>query len=133
MVRREGSGVGFFKVIQKFSQAAWIFEKEPANHRLKSRGLPLKGTVLPPRSPARPIATAPDQALFPGSEMGLEPLQGRRLGFRPHLGHHLVVEITGAARGVAVLQPLVQFPDRIPQPGQLKDVEIGLRGQGGQS
>jgi hypothetical protein len=135
MVRSGGIGVRFLKVIQEFSQTAWISKKEPAHHRLKSCGLSVKGGVLVPGSPSCPVASAPHQALFAGSKVGLEPFQGRCLGFRPHLGHHLVVEIGGSAGGLAALQPLVQLPDGVAQPGQLQDVELlpGSQGrQGGQ-
>jgi hypothetical protein len=47
------------------------------------------------------------------------------LGFGLHGGHHRPVQIAGPGRPAAVAQALVQFPDRIPQPGQLG------RGQGG--
>jgi len=102
MVRRGGSGVGVLKVIQEFSQAAWISQKEPAHHRLKSCGLSVQSAILVSRSTSRPVATAAHQALFPGAQVRPEPFEGRGLGFRPHPRHHLVVQIIGAAGGVTV-------------------------------
>lgn len=132
MVRRDESRVGFLKVIEEFSQAARIFEKEPAHHRLKSCGLSVKGGVLVPRSPSGAVAAASHQALLPWPEVRLQPFQSQSLGFRPHFGDHLVVEITGTARPLTALQPLVQLPHSIAQPGELEGVEIRLRGQGRQ-
>ena len=132
MVRKDGRGVGFIKVIQEFSQAAWILEKEPAHHRLKSCGLTVEGSLLVPRSPTRPVASPPHQILFTGPEVGLEAFEGCRLGFCPHLGNHLIVQVCRPPGGVAALQPLVEFPHRITQPGQLQDVEFGTGGHGRQ-
>jgi hypothetical protein len=131
MVRRGGSGVGVLKVIQEFSQAAWISKKEPAHHRLKSCGLTVKGGILVSRSTSRPVASPAHKALLPGSQVGPEPFKGVGLGFRPHPRHHLIVQIVRAARGLAMAKPLVQLPDRIAKPGELEDVEISLGGQGG--
>ncbi len=131
MVRRGGSGVGVLKVIQEFSQAAWISQKEPAHHRLKSCGLSVRRAVLVSRSTSRPVASTAHQALFTGAQVGPEPFESRGLGFRPHPSHHLIVEIVGAGGGAAMTQPLVQLPDRVSEPGELKDVEIRLGGQGG--
>jgi hypothetical protein len=132
MVCGGGERGGVLKVIQEFSQTARISKKEPAHHRLKSCGLSVKGGVLVSGSPPRPIPSAPHQTLLGGAEMGLEPLQGAGLGFRPHPGHHGVVEIKGPAGGPAVLPSLVQLPHGIPQPGQLQGVEIPIAQQGGQ-
>jgi hypothetical protein len=132
MVRRGGGGVGVLKVIQEFSQAAWISQKEPAHHRLKSCGLSVQGTVLVSRSTCRPIASAAHEAFLAGPQVGPEPFESRGLGVRPHPRHHLIVEIVGAAGGLAVAQPLVQLPNGVAEPGELQDVEIGLGGQGGQ-
>jgi hypothetical protein len=119
MVRYAVEGVGFLKVIQKFGQAARILEKEPAHHRLKSRGLPIKGGFLGARAPARPVPPSPHHLHLLRSEMRSELVQGQGLGPSPHPGHHPVVEIGRAARGLAALQTLVEFPHRVSQPGQL--------------
>jgi hypothetical protein len=131
MVCRGGEGGGVLKVIQEFSQTARILKKEPAHHRLKSCGLSVKGGVLVSRPPSRPIPSAPHQVLLPGAEMGPQPFQSTGLGFRPHPGHDSVVEINRPSGGPTMLSSLVQLPHRIPQPGQLQDVEIPIDRQGG--
>jgi hypothetical protein len=93
MVRRDGEKGGVFKVIQEFCQTARILEKEPAHHRLKSRGLSVERSRLMASSPTGPIPPPPHEIVLSGPEMGLETLQGKGLGLGPHLGHHRVVKV----------------------------------------
>lgn len=93
MVRGDGEGVDVFKLIKEFCQTARILEKEPAHHRLKSRGLSVEGSRLMPRSPTGPVPPPPHEILLRGPEVGLEALQGKGLGLGPDLGHHRVVKV----------------------------------------
>lgn len=93
MVRSAMEGVGFLKVIQKFGQAARIPEKEPAHHRLKSRGLPIEGRFLGAGPPAGPVPPTPHKLQLLRVEVGAELFQGKGLGPSLHLGRHPFVEV----------------------------------------
>jgi hypothetical protein len=54
------------------------------------------------------------------------------LSFGLDLGNHSSMEIVAAPSPLTVAQPLMQFPNRITQPGQLQRTEIFVRREGGQ-
>jgi hypothetical protein len=89
-------------VIQQCGQPWGILQKEPSQHRLKSRGPPIPSRVATAGSPTGPVAATPHQILFPGGEQRLEAGEGFGLGLRPHLTHHGTVQI-GASPRLAAL------------------------------
>ena len=57
-------------------------------------------------------------------------LQGPRLGLSLDLVDHSQMQISTASWAGTVTQTLMQFPDRISQPGQLQGAEFDGRGGG---
>ena len=106
-------------MVQQLSQPSGILQKKPSQHRLKSRGLPIGLGGAPAGTRAGLVASAQDQAAFRLAQQRIQSPQGLGLGFGLHPGHHRPVKIGGPRRSAAVTLPLVKFPDRIPQPGQL--------------
>jgi hypothetical protein len=130
-----GGRCGFLEVIQELGQPPRISQKEPSQHRLKSRGLPIQGPVTSPGTGAGPVAAAPDLLALLRRQPGIQPLQGPGLGLSLHLRHHGVMQIGGTSGLPAMAQPLMQIPDGITEPGELERSKIGLRRlgrQGGQ-
>ena len=121
-------------MIQKLGKPLGIPQKEPAHHCLKSRGPAIARRITASGAPAGPVAAAAHQFPLLVIQKRLQLLQRPGLGLGPHPGHHRLVQLIGAARLLAVAQPLVQFPDRIPQPGQLEGAEalppLGIAGIG---
>ena len=61
----------------------------------------------------------------------LEPGQHCGLGIRADIGDNRFVKSSGAAGAQSMPKALVQFPDRIPDPGELKRTErLRLRKRG---
>jgi hypothetical protein len=107
-------------------------KKEPAQQRLKTRGLSVDSRIPPPRPPTGTVAAPPHQIALGLAEQGIETFQGLGLGIGSHHLHHLLMQGLGAGRTPAALQAMVQLPYRIPQPGQLQGAEFGAGGLGGQ-
>ena len=127
-----GGRCGFLEVIQQLGQPPRISQKEPSQHRLKSRGLPIEGPITATRPGAGPVATAPDLLPLLRREPRIEPLQGFGLGLGLHRGHHGAMQIGRTAGLAAMAQPLMQIPDGISEPGKLQRPQIGLRWLGRQ-
>ena len=121
---RIGGGVGFLKVIQQLGKPPWIPQKEPSDHRLKSRGPCIDTGLCRPGPPAGPVPAPADLLPLVGSEPGLETGEGPGLGPGLHVGHHRPVQIPGTGGCAAMAQPLMEFPDRIAQPGQLEGTQV---------
>ncbi len=117
---RTGGGRGLLEVIQQLGQPPWIAQKEPSQHRLKSRGLPISRRVAPTRAGTGPIAAAAHLVTLLDGQQRLQPCQGTGLGLRLHLSHHGPVQVSTTAGPAAMTQALVQFPDRVTEPGQLQ-------------
>jgi hypothetical protein len=115
------------EVIEQFGKPLRIAQKQPSQHRLKSRGLPIKGRISTPRAATGPVTAAPHQIQLLGTEAGFKPLEGFGLGRGLHPGDHSPVQIKGPGGLAAVDQALMQLPDRIPQPGEL----LGRKFDGG--
>ena len=111
--------------IEQLGKPLRIAQKQPPQHRLKSRGLPIQGRIAAPGSAAGPVAATPHQIPLAIAQQGLEPGEGLRLGGGPHPPHHGPVQVLGAARAVALSAPLVQFPNGIPEPGELQGGQVG--------
>ncbi len=123
------------EVIEQFGKPLRIAQKQPSQHRLKSRGLPIKGRISTPRAATGPVATAPHQSQLLRPEAGFQALEGFSLGRSPHPRDHRPMQIKGPGGLAAVDQALMQLPDRIPQPGELLGREFdggGGTGQAGQ-
>ncbi len=116
--------------IEQFGKPLRIAQKQPSQHRLKSRGLPIKSRVGATGTAAGAVAATPHQIPLPLAQQGLKPLQGLRLGRRAHAPYHGPVQILRTGRPLAVPLPLVQLPDRIAQPGQLQGGKVDTRGGG---
>jgi hypothetical protein len=102
-------------------------EKQPAEQGLKTRGLAI-GTRIPiARTSTRPIAAAANQVDFVLTQEALQPAQGLGLGTSLDHLHHLSVQQLGLGRKTTPQQPLVQFPNGIPQPGQLERAQVSTR------
>lgn len=124
---RQGEWGRFLEMVQQLSQPSGVLQKKPSQHRLKSRGLPIGPGSAAAGPPTRLVAAAQNQPPLRLAEQRMETLQGFGLGFGLHGGHHRPVQVAGPGRLAAVAQPLVQFPDRIPQPGQLGGGQGGVR------
>jgi hypothetical protein len=118
------NGLGLLKVIQQRGQPLGILQKEPSQHRLKSRGLAIAGRVPTAGSPAGTVAAASHQCLLPGGQQGLQPGEGLSLGFSPHLPHHGAVQISASPRLATLAQALMQFPNGIAEPGELEGAKL---------
>ena len=103
---------------------------EPANHCLKSCGLPIGSGVATARPPPGAVAAATDQIGFKLRQDGAKSLQGESLRIRPDLGDNRPVQIRRPSWTSAMAKSLMQFPDGITEPGKLEGTKInGLRRQ----
>ena len=100
-------------------------EKKPAQKGLEAGGLAIGRGLTPARPPASPVPPPPHQVPFGFAEQAIETLQAAGLGVGTHHLHHLLMQGLAAPRPPAPLQPVVQFPHRIPQPGELQGAELG--------
>jgi len=107
-------GWGFLQLIQQIGQPPRIAKKEPSQHRLKSRGLPIGGGIPPSGSAPGPIATPAHLLQFLGPQQSLQALQGPGLGLGLDLIDHGTMQVSTASWAGAEAQSLVQLPDRIP-------------------
>lgn len=129
---RTGGGRGLLEVIQQLGQPPWIAQKEPSQHRLKSRGLPIGRWVAAARPRTGAIAAATHLVALLRAEQRLQPQQGTGLGLGLDLGHNGPVQVGTPPGPAAMPQTLVQLPDRVTEPGQLQGPEIGTRQGRGQ-
>ena len=103
-------------------------EKQPAEQGLKTRGLAV-GTRIPiARASARPITAAADHVDLALAQQAFQAAQGLCLGTSLDHLHHLGMQKLGLGRQAATQEALVQFPNRIPQPGQLERAQISTGG-----
>jgi len=123
--------IGLREVVQQLGQPPWVPQKEPSQHRLKSRGLPIGGSLRAARSAASPVAAATHQIPLLLVQHGVQALESRHLGLGPHNRHHGPVGAGGSGGLPAVEQALVEFPHRIAEPGQLLRTEISTAWEGG--
>ena len=126
-VGRRWERVGLIEVSQQLGQPLGIPKKEPSQHRLKSRGLSVRARRTSAAGAPSPIASSSGQITFVVVEERLELLQRLSLGCGLNLGDHGSVQIVAAPGPLTMTQPLVQFPHRIAQPGQLQRTEIAFR------
>ena len=82
-------------------------------------------------TPACSVAPTAHEIPLLISEPGLEPLKGNRLGISPDLCHHGFVQVLGSPGLPAVPQTLMQFPDSIPEPGELQGTQFARTGREG--
>ena len=113
--------------IEQFGKPLRIAQKQPSQHRLKSRGLPIQARIAATGAAAGAVAATPHQIALPIAQQGFQPLQGLRLGLRTHPPDHGPMQIQRTGRTAAVPLPLMQFPDRIAQPGQLQGGKVDTR------
>ncbi len=121
------------KVIEQFGKPLRIAQKQPSQHRLKPRGLPIKGRISAPRTASGPVTAAPHQIKLLGAEAGFEALKGIGLGGGLHPCDHGPVQIDGPGGLAAVEQALMQLPDGIPKPGELLRRKFDSGGESGQA
>ena len=113
--------------IEQFGKPLRIAQKQPSQHRLKSRGLPIQARIAATGAAAGAVAATTHQIALPIAQQGFQPLQGLRLGLRTHPPDHGPMQIQRTGRTAAVPLPLMQFPDRIAQPGQLQGGKVDTR------
>jgi len=123
----QGVGAGLFKLIQQLCKPSGVPQKEPAHHCLKSRGPPIDGRIAAPWSTPGPVASPSHPVAFGGAQQWLQPLKGPGLGFGADLFDNGTMQGVAATGLPAVAQPLMQFPDRIPQPGQLQRTKFAAK------
>jgi hypothetical protein len=75
-------------MVQQLSQPSGVLQKEPSQHRLKSRGRPVIAGLAATRSPAGLIAAAQHQPQLLVAEQGMKALEDPGLGLRLDLTHH---------------------------------------------
>jgi len=126
MILRVGGGRCLLKAIQQLGKPPWIPQKEPSQHRLKSRGLPIAAGFAWAGSPAGPITPASDLLPLVLTQQRLEDPQRTGLGLGLHFLHHRLVQMLRSGRPVTLPQPLMEFPHRISEPGQLQGTELGI-------
>ena len=73
------------------------------------------------------IAAPPHPLPLLSPQQGFQPLKGQALGLGPDAGDPSVVEPTGAGGPAHQGLALMQFPDGIPEPGQLGRTRTGIR------
>jgi hypothetical protein len=118
-------------MIQQLSEPSGVPQKEPAHQCLKSRGLAIRSRIAAAGTPAGPVATPPHPVPLIIVEQGIQPGQGRGLGPGANLLDNGPVQRVAAPRFPAVTQALMQFPDRIPEPGELQGTQFGSLNAGG--
>ena len=116
-------------MIQELCKPVWVVQKQPANHCLKPRGLAIGRWVSTPGTPPRTVAPTTHQISFLVSEQGLKSSESSGLGISPDLSHHRFVQVLGSTGLPAMPQTLMQFPDGIPEPGELERTKIGGTGR----
>ena len=99
-------------------------KKEPANHCLKSRGLPISRWVPTAGPLTSTVATTTHEIPFQLGQQRLKALQGKSLRISPYLRHNRPMQIGGTTRPPAVSQPLMEFPHRITEPGKLERSKV---------
>ena len=104
---RTQGGWGFLQLIQQLGQPSRIAKKEPSQHRLKSRGLPIGAGIPPARSATGPITAPPHLLQLLGSQQATKALQSSRLGLGLHLRHHGPMQISTASWAGTMAQTLV--------------------------
>lgn len=119
-------GSGPLQVIKELSKPVWIVEKQPANHCLKPCGLPIDSRIGATRTTTGTVAPSTDQVLLLCIEDWQQPVEGCGLGICANLGHDGFMESVRLARTLTQAKALMQFPDRISNPGQLQRTN-GLR------
>ena len=92
-------------------------EKQPTQQSLEACGLAIGRRVAPTRTSTRPVSAPADQVTFGLVEEGVKARQRLGLGIGAHRLDHLLMERLGPGGVPTALQALVEFPDRIPQPG----------------
>ena len=134
---RRWGGIGLREVIQQLGQPPWVPQKEPSQHRLKSRGLPINGSFGSAGPTTGPVAAASDEILLTRREQGLEPLQRGHLGLGTYSLNHGAMGRGWTGGLLAMQQPVMQLPHRIAKPGKLHGSwlaaagVLGTRGQPG--
>jgi len=111
-------------MIQQLGEPSGVPQKEPAHHCLKSRGLPIGGRIATPGSSPGPVPAPPHPVPLQIVEQRIQPQQCGGLGSGPDFLHNSPVQAVAAAGLTALTQPLMEFPDRIPQPGQLEWAQV---------
>lgn len=99
-------------------------KKEPANHCLKSRGLPISRGVPTTGPLTGTVATATHEIPFQIGQQRLKALQGKSLRISPNLRHNRTMQVGGTTRPPAMSQPLMEFPNRITKPGELERSKV---------
>jgi len=99
-------------------------EKQPTDQCFKARGLAVDGRVATAGSTTGAIAATANEVPLRLVERLVQARQGFGLGFRPNFSHNGVVKGRRSARAAAISKPLMQLPDSIAQPSELKWAEV---------
>ena len=118
-------GSGSLQLVKELSKPVWVVQKQPANHCLKSCGPSINRGVSPAGSTTGtvPPPAHPGQLLFIQQFFLLKPGQHCGLSVSTNIRNNSFVQCVGLPRTQPMTQPLVQFPDCIPDPGQLQRSE----------
>jgi hypothetical protein len=114
-------------MVKQLGQPPWIPQKEPSQHRLKSRGLPIGRGIGAARSPGGAVAATAHPIQLRFAKQGLQLLQYLYLGLGLNSRHYGTMHCGRPGRLTALAESLVQFPNRIPQPGKLDRSELASR------
>ena len=126
VVRQTGLSVGVLEFCQQLCKAAGVLQKEPAHHCLKSRGLPIDTRLSFARPPARFVASCayPLKFFLPQKALLLQAIESMGLGISTDVRNDSPMQIGTSAGLPATAHPLVQLPDGISEPGQLKWTQL---------
>lgn len=119
--------------VEQLGKPLRITQKQPSQHRLKSRGLPIVSRIAAPGPATGPVTATPHPIALAIAKQWIQAGEGLGLGSGPHLAHHGAVQILRAPGAMALPAPLVELPDGIPEPGQLEGGEVCRSLAGGHS
>lgn len=107
-------------MIKQIGQPGWVVEEQPANHCLKPCGLPIDSCISTPWTTTGTVSPPSDQVLFRRIQKGFQALKGLCLRISTHNGDNGLMQSISLPWSAAEPQALMEFPDRITNPGQLQ-------------
>lgn len=122
VVRSDRYGSGTIKMVEDLCQPDWVVQKQPANHCLKPRSPAVGGSLSGTWTTSCTVATATDEIKFLSLEkfMLLQPGEESGLGIGSNVSDDSPMEDIRPPRSGPVTQSLMQLPDSVSDPGQLK-------------
>lgn len=108
-------------------------QEQPTEQSLETGGLAVVGGIASAGALAGAVAGATHHIQFLLLQGVLKLAQQGGLGIGSHGGDDGPVQVSGAGRVAAMLQAQVQFPHRVPKPGELQRSEGVVRWVGRQA